>query len=131
MSVYRMLLFSAIASVMAVAFSLTYQWIYSEALLVDFSRIVSVPAVIGAIVFGTTFIFTAHLFLTNYLGRNAEKWLNVLLMIITFLSILPAFAATLPLETEKPALFPGMVVPMHFFPAMAFWSLLPFYRKEI
>ena len=129
MSGYRMMLFAAIASAVAAFFSLAWNWMYSTALLVDFSKTVSAAAIIGASIFGTTLLFAAHFFVTQKLGRNADRWLNPAILLVTFFSTICCFAYTLPLETKRPDLFIGLTAPMHFFPAIAFWALLPFYRR--
>jgi hypothetical protein len=36
---------------------------------------------------------------------------------------------SLPLDIEYPELFPGLVVPMHFFPAYAFLTIYPFFKQ--
>ena len=128
MSGYRMLLSAAIASAVAAFFSLSWNMLYSEALLVDFSKPVSILAITVGSIFGTTLLFAAHFFAIERFGNKAERWLNVLIMLLTFVSTLSCFAYTLPLETKRPDLFIGLVVPMHFFPALSFWALLPFFR---
>ena len=55
---------------------------------------------------------------------------NFVFAILTFASILGPFATKLPLDVEMPELFPGLTVPMHFFPALAWFTLKPLFIKK-
>jgi len=55
-------------------------------------------------------------------------WLNFIYAILSFASIIGAMDASLPLDIDFPELFPGLVVPMHFFPALAFFTFQPFFQ---
>ena len=59
-----------------------------------------------------------------------ELVFNLVFVLISFASILAPFAATLPYEVEFPELFPGFAVPMHFFPALAWFTLRPAFFKN-
>jgi hypothetical protein len=50
--------------------------------------------------------------------------------VLSFASIIGAIGMTLPLDIDFPELFPGLVVPMHFFPALAYFAIAPFFKKE-
>ena len=54
--------------------------------------------------------------------------LNVVIAVLSFASIISPIAIDLPLTIKTPELFPGLVVPMHFFPALAFFCIAPFFR---
>jgi hypothetical protein len=34
------------------------------------------------------------------------------------------------LDVEFPEMFPGLVIPMHFFPALAFFAIDPFFKQS-
>src|SRR5215212_10280747 len=56
---------------------------------------------------------------------------SAIIAISLFASILAPFAMKLPFDIETPELFPGLIVPMHFFPALAWFTLKPlFIRSE-
>jgi hypothetical protein len=50
--------------------------------------------------------------------------------VLFFVSIIGAIAMTLPLAIDFPELFPGLVVPMHFLPAWAYFAMALFFKKE-
>lgn len=126
---YRQLLYAGLVAAVALVLSLSWYWIYSNAFLVDFSEVIPISAVVAATVFGTTLLCTVWFF-AGKSGKRVAGWLNVLILAVSFLSILPCFMVTLPLGVKHTELFPGMVVPMHFFPVMAFWALLPFFESK-
>jgi hypothetical protein len=73
---------------------------------------------------------TGYGLLTKWLPRAGEIIFNFVLVILTFASILGPFATKLPLDIEMPELFPGLTVPMHFFPALAWFTLKPLFIKK-
>jgi hypothetical protein len=54
-------------------------------------------------------------------------WFNILVAVLSFASIISPISMSLPLDINNPELFPGLVVPMHFFPALAYFTLAPFF----
>ncbi|MFK8036959.1 MAG: hypothetical protein AB8B74_01615 [Crocinitomicaceae bacterium] len=71
-----------------------------------------------------------YYFIYRYNKPILIGWLNILIAILTFASIIGPITMTLPLELDFPELFPGLAVPMHFFPAMIFFGLSPFFEKK-
>jgi len=66
----------------------------------------------------------------KWFGNKAELIFNLAFTILSFASIIIPIAATLPLDVAYPELFPGLAVPMHFFPAMAWYTLRPLFMTE-
>ena len=56
--------------------------------------------------------------------------LNLVIAVLSFASIISPISMSLPLDIESPELFPGLVVPMHFFPALAFFAISPFFKTQ-
>lgn len=61
-------------------------------------------------------------------GTKMIGWLNIAYSVISFATIAGVFGFNLPLDTESPELFPGMIIPMHFFPVLAILSIFPFFK---
>ena len=59
-----------------------------------------------------------------------KGWLNVLIAALSFLSILGPLSMSLPLNIKFPEMFPGLAIPMHFFPALMFFGLFPFFTNS-
>jgi hypothetical protein len=53
---------------------------------------------------------------------------NMLIAVLSFASITSPTAMSLALDIKNPELFSGLIVPMHFFPALAFFCIAPFFN---
>jgi len=65
------------------------------------------------------------------LKGKTDMVFNLLFVVLTFASILRPIGFIMPLDQESPELFPGLAVPMHFFPALGWFALKPFFGKSI
>ncbi|MEM9052703.1 MAG: hypothetical protein AAGC47_11675, partial [Bacteroidota bacterium] len=82
-------------------------------------------SMIGCVLMGSGY------FALDKMGKSSLRgWMNILYAVLSFASIIPAMNTTLPLDIEFPELFPGLVVPMHFFPTMVFFGLSPFFASS-
>lgn len=109
---------------------LVYQYIYQDMFFVDYSAIVNSGAIMGSSIIGSVLMALGYFALFKL---NKGRWMglmNLIYMVISFASILPAMAVTLPLNVEFPEMFPGLVVPMHFFVPMVFFGIRPFFFKK-
>jgi hypothetical protein len=116
------------AGIMASVAAVIFQRIHQFATFTDFSKIVSVP-VLSAISIGVCMIAALIYFLLQKLlpGSKGRFAFNLLFVLISFISITWSFAVTLPLDLQFPELFPGLTVPMHFFPALAWFTFEPLF----
>jgi hypothetical protein len=116
-------LFHGLVAGIAAAFAaLIYMNVYSAALAVDFSLVANPMGVVFSTLVGTLLAAVGRHFWGRVVKRNTMLWFNVLFTVLTFLSIMPIFGMTLPLEVKAPELFVGMVAPMHLFPQL-FWHV--------
>ncbi|MCZ4408227.1 hypothetical protein O3Q51_05375 [Cryomorphaceae bacterium 1068] len=107
-----------------------YQSVYENAMYLDFSKVINVGSIIGASVFGCLLMAIGYWLLGKFKKPNLKVWLNALIVVLSFASILSPLAMTLPLDVEFPELFPGLAIPMHFFPALVFFGLDPVFSKH-
>jgi len=119
-----------IAGVLSSVAAIIYQLIYQAMFFLDFSALVNMGSIIGACMIGCTLMSVGYFNLFKLNRLKLKGWFNLLYAILSFASIVPAMAMTLPLDVEFPELFPGLVVPMHFFPALAFFAIAPFFDKH-
>jgi hypothetical protein len=125
----RILLLGLVAGVLAAIAALIYQQVYTNALGADFTELVK-PVNIFITCIGAGLLSGLGYFLfTKWLGHSGEIVFNFVLVILSFASILGPFATKLPLTIDMPELFPGLTVPMHFFPALAWFTLKPLFIK--
>lgn len=108
--------------------SIIYLNIYKEALLVDYSKIVDISNLIAACSIGCLFMAIGYKIAINWKGIKSVGWLNILYSVFSFCTIVGVFGFNLPLNTESPELFPGMIIPMHFFPVLSLTTIFPFFK---
>ena len=126
----RLFLLGLVSGVLASVAAQIYQKIYTSSLGADFSTVVKPVNIIIVSILGGLLASLGYGLLTRLLPKAGEIVFNFVLVILTFASILGPFAMKLPLEIEAPELFPGLTVPMHFFPALAWFTLKPLFIKK-
>lgn len=126
----KFLLHGIIAGILTALAGIMYQMVYENALFLDFSLVINPGSIAGASIFGCLLMALGYAFLERFNKANLKSWLNVLIAILSFLSILGPLSMSLPLEIEFPEMLPGLAIPMHFFPAMIFFGLNPFFTQS-
>ena len=125
----KSLIHGIIAGILTAVAGIAYQRVYEDALFLDFSTVINPGSVAGASIFGCMLMAIGYELLERFKKSNLKGWLNVLITVLSFLSILGPLSMSLPLDIEFPEMFPGLAIPMHFFPAMIFFGLNPFFTK--
>jgi hypothetical protein len=105
-----------------------YLNIYKESLVVDFSKIIGTSNIIAACTIGCLLMAVSYKLAIQWKGSKTIGLLNIAFSIISFASIVGVLGFNLPLDTESPELFPGMVIPTHFFPILSILTILPFFK---
>ena len=121
------LLHGIIAGILSAVAAIVFLNIYQELYFVDFSLVINTTSIVGASIIGTLLMSTGYFFLEKLKKENMKGILNLIIMLVSFISIIPPMGMSLPLEIDFPELFPGLVIPMHFFPAMIFFGVAPFF----
>lgn len=126
----RSFLLGLTSGVLAGVAALIYAQVYKSSLGTDFSTIATTTSIMAASVLGGVLAALGYWLLDKMLKSKGEILFNFLLAILTFVSILGPMAFRLPLDVEMPELFPGFTVPMHFFPALAWFTLKPLFIQQ-
>lgn len=126
----KLLLLGLVSGVLAGVAALIYQKIYTNSLGAEFPGIVTPMKIVGVTTLAGLLASVGYGLLTKWLPKPGEIIFNFVFVILTFASILGPFAVKLPLEVEMPELFPGLTVPMHFFPALAWFTIKPLFIKK-
>lgn len=108
--------------------SIIFLNIYKEALLVDFSKIAGNSNIIAACTIGCLLMAVGYKLALKWKGTKTIGWLNIAFSVISFTTIAGVFGFNLPMDTESPELFPGMIIPMHFFPVLSIITIFPFFK---
>ena len=91
----------------------------------DFSKVASTINILAGSLFGGVLAALGYTLLDKWLKTRGEIVFNLVFTLISFISLLAPIAVRLPRNIDTPELFPGMVIPMHFFPALAWFTLKP------
>lgn len=118
-----------LAGLLATTCSILYNQVYSEALLVDFSKIINSISIAGASVFACLLASLAYYFFSQKIRRNADVWFNIIFLLVTFATFASPFSVSLPLEIESPELFIGLSIPLHLFPVLFWLATKPLFWK--
>jgi hypothetical protein len=116
-------------SLLSTLASIIYLNIYKEALAVDFSKTVGTSDIIAACTIGCLLMVVGYKMAINRKGIKTIGWLNIAYSIFSFASIAGVLQFNLPLDTESPELFPGMIIPMHFFPVLSILTIFPIFKS--
>jgi len=119
-----------IAGILAAAACIVYFKIYQNAEGTEFDKIINLGSISGASIFGCMLMAITYWALERF---NKEKWkgfINIVIAALSFASIISPISMSLPLDIKNPELFPGLVIPMHFLPALAFFCLVPFFTGK-
>lgn len=125
----RAMILGIVSGILAGAASIIYQRVYASSLGYDFAEVATPLGIIASCLFAGIAMAILFWLLNKWFPTRGEIIFNFVIVILSFASILAPFAMKLPLEMEAPELFPGLVVPMHFFPALAWLTLKPLVMK--
>jgi hypothetical protein len=126
----RLLLLGLVSGILAAVAALIYQKTYYKLNEENFSPIVKTANVLIVCTLAGLLASVGYGLLTKWLPKAGEIIFNFVFVIITFASIVGPIGYVLPLTYEHPELFPGLTVPMHFFPALAWFTLKPLFIKK-
>jgi len=118
------------AGILAALAGIVYLNIYQNALGTTFNKIINVGSISGASIFGCMLMALGYWLLEKFNRKNLIGTLNLIIVILSFASIISPISMSLPLDIKNPELFSGLAVPMHFFPALAFFCLVPFFNDK-
>jgi ABC-type branched-subunit amino acid transport system permease subunit len=124
------LLLGIVSGLLAGIAGLVYAHLYFTINEADFSKVASTIRILSSSLFGGVLAAIGYTALLKWLKGKGEIVFNLLFTILSFASLLLPIAFKLPLKIETPELFPGMVIPMHFFPALGWYTLKPLFLKK-
>jgi len=127
----KKLFFQALlAALLASTACIIYNRIYFFATEVDYSRIINIPVLIAINLSVCLLAAGGYWISLKLLKKWADIFFNLCFSLLSFASIVYPISVSLPLTIKSPELFPGLAVPMHFFPALAWFTIRPLFVKE-
>lgn len=115
-----------LSSALSAMACIIYSKIYEVAFYVDFSQVIGLTNMVAASAVGCFLMSVGYKVILGWKGIRMLGWLNILYSTLSFASIAGVLAFNLPLEVEFPEMFPGFVIPMHFFPVLALLNIFSF-----
>jgi hypothetical protein len=125
---FRKIFFQGLASgILAALAAVIYDRIYFFATEADYSRVLSIPRIIAFSILLGMLAAVLNYSLTRFLKKKGEIIFNFLFSILSFAAVMIPISVSLPLQVPFPELFPGLAVPMVFFPAIAWYTINPLF----
>ena len=121
---------SLIAGILASLAGIIYNRIYFFANEADFSKVLNTGSIIGLNIMVCLLAGMVYWILIKWLKGKGDAVFSFLFSLVSFACIIIPISITLPLKVQTPELFPGLAVPMVFFPAIAWYTLRPLFKLE-
>jgi hypothetical protein len=118
------------AGILSAIAAIIYDRVYFFATEVNFTKLVNFGSLAGINLLGCLLAALGFWLFRKWFGNKSEIIFNFSFAILSFASIVFPISMSLPLNIQNPELFPGLAVPMHFFPALAWFTIEPFFRGE-
>ena len=124
----KVLYHSLLAGVLASVAGIIYNRIYLFATEADFSKVLNTGSIIGLNIMVCIAAGLVYWGLIKSMNKKGEILFNFLFSIISFACVMIPISISLPLKIQFPELFPGLAVPMVFFPAIAWFTVRPLFN---
>ena len=118
------------AGILSAVACIIYNRIYFVATEIDYTKVINIPVLISINLLACILAGIGYWAFKKLLKKNADIFFNLSFTILSFATVIFPISISLPLDIKNPELFPGLAVPMHFFPALAWFTLRPFFFKE-
>ncbi len=121
---------SICAGIFSIVACFVFNRVYIFAYGINFSKLVNTGSLAGFNLAGCLLAGMGYALLKKMLPGKGEIVFNVAFTLLSFASIVIPLGATLPTDIQNPELFPGLAIPMHFFPAIGWYTLRPMFKIE-
>jgi hypothetical protein len=118
------------AGILSAVAGIIYDRIHYFATETNFTRLINIGSLVGINLLGCLVAALGYWLFIKWFGKRANIIFNFTFAILSFASIVFPISMSLPLDVQNPELFPGLAVPMHFFPALAWFTLDPLFRMD-
>ena len=119
-----------IAGLVSALAGIGYSVMYQGLMFLDFNSVLSYTSIVINSILSCFIMATAYWSLEKLNKVKLKGIVNVVIILFSFFSCLIPVSISLPLDVDFPELFPGLAIPMHFFPALIFFGVNPFFDKS-
>lgn len=121
---------SILAGLLSAIAGIIYDRIYFFATQADYSKVLNITGIISLSLFICLLAGILYWGFITWLPKKGEIIFNFLFSVISFAAVMIPISISLPLSVQFPELFPGLAVPMVFFPAIAWYTIGPLFYKS-
>lgn len=118
------------SGIMAALAAIIYSRIHFFATQADFSGIINPGTMISLNLVACLIISIGYFFFVSDHKKNRVLVFHLLISILSFAAIIIPISISLPLSVRNPELFPGLAVPMIFFPVLAWFTFKPLFLQD-
>jgi len=115
------------SGIMAALAAIIYSRIHYFATEADFSPVINLGTIISMNLIICLIISIAYYFFTIIFMTKRTIVFHLVISILTFAAVIIPISVSLPLSIRNPELFPGLAVPMVFFPVLAWFTFKPLF----
>jgi hypothetical protein len=128
---FRRIFFHAVtAGFLASLAGFIYSRIYFFATEIDFSKVANLITVSSYCILFCMLAAVLNYACIRFFRKNGEIIFNFILSIVSFAMVMIPISISLPLDIKSPELFPGLGVPIIFFPAIAWYTVNPIFNPR-
>jgi len=125
----KSLLLGIVSGLLAGIVAVIYARVYFSINEADFSKVASNVRIVAASLFGGVLASVGYWLLDRWMKDKGEIVFNFLFTAISFVTLVVPITARLK-GVDTPEFFPGMAIPMHLFPALAWYTLKPLFIRK-
>ena len=119
-----------LSGIMAALAAIIYNRIHIFATETDFSAVVNTGTIISLNLIACLLISIAYYFFLKIAKGQNIVLFHILVAVLSFAAVVLPISISLPLSVKNPELFPGLAVPMVFFPALAWFTFKPLFKFD-
>jgi hypothetical protein len=119
-----------ISGIMAAIAAIIYSRIHYFATETDFSDIINLGTMISLNLIVCLLISVGYYFFISKSKSKKDIIFHILIAVLSFAAVIIPISISLPLSVKNPELFPGLAVPMIFFPTIAWFTFKPLFFIE-
>lgn len=119
-----------VSGIMAAVAAIIYNRIYYFATQADFSGILNFGTIVSTSLVVCMIFSICYYFYLIIFKKKGIVYFHMLISILSFAAVIIPISVSVPLSVKNPELFPGLAVPIVFFPALSWFTFKPLFSEE-
>ncbi len=118
-----------VSGIMAAVAAIIYNRIYYFATQSDFSGIINFGTIVSTSLVVCMIFSICYYFYLIIFKKKGIVYFHMVISIMSFAAVIIPISVSLPLSVKNPELFPGLAVPIVFFPALSWFTFKPLFNE--